>query len=135
MIKQHENDCKSSETFLNIKQGKFVRIVMRILWLFCIHITSFYLAEKPVPQITKSPMHDSILEKVINNEMDPQFLALAKTGVMWLHEIEQIDKALPCIHDILQPVRRLLYRLLCIYLMLVNMAKVARIGLLNLQYF
>ena len=46
--------------------------------------------------------------------MDPQFLALAKTGVMWRHGIEQIDKDLPCIHDTLQPVRELLYRLLCI---------------------
>ena len=78
------------------------------------HSYDFYLAVKPVPQITESPIHDLIVGKFKNNKMDPQFLALVKNGIMWRYEIEQIDKALPCIYDILQPVRKLLYRLLCI---------------------
>ena len=47
------------------------------------HSYDFYLAVKPVPQITESSIHDLIVEKFKNNKMDPQFLALVKNGIMW----------------------------------------------------
>ena len=61
-----------------------------------------------------SPIHDLIVEKVKKYQIDRQFLGLVKNGIMWRSEIEQLDDRLPCIHEILQPVRELLYKLLCL---------------------
>jgi len=46
--------------------------------------------------------------------MDRSFWALVASGIMWQSLIEQLDENLPCIHKILQPVRKLLYKILCI---------------------
>ena len=114
-IKRHEDDCKSSHTFLNIKQIREICEKYQEYSAAVVHSYDFYEAAKPVsPQSARSPIHDLIAEKVKNNKMDPQFLALVKNGIMWRYEIKQNDKALPCVHDILKPVRKLLYRLLCI---------------------
>ena len=130
-IKQHENDCKSSHTFLSIKQIREICEKYQEYSVAVVHSYDFYEAAKPVtPQSAKSPIHDIIAEKVKNNKMDPQFLALVKSGIMWRYEIEQIDKALPCIHDILQLFVSC-YTDCCAYLMLPNMVNVAWMNLFH----
>ena len=44
--------------------------------------------------------------------MNRQFLSLVKSGMMWQDEIEQLNEEFPCIHETLQPVCNLLYKLL-----------------------
>ena len=61
-----------------------------------------------------SSLHDLVTTEVQNHKMSREFLAFTKTGVVWRNEIEQLDHRMPCIHEMLQPVRMLIYRLLCI---------------------
>ena len=114
-IKHHENDCKSADSFLSIKQIKEICKKYPPYHEAVIHSYDFYQAEYvPAPGFPVSPIHELIAEKVKNYQMDRQFLALVRNGVMWRYEISQLDGHFPCIHEILQPVRNLLYRLLCI---------------------
>ena len=116
-IKHHEDDCKTADLFLRIKQIREIcencpeyRDAVR-------HSYNFYqginLASECVG-LPVSPIHDLIVEKVKQFKMDRQFLPLVKCGIIWRDEIEQLDEQLPCIHEILLPVRKLLYKLLCI---------------------
>ena len=116
-IKHYENDCKSADTFLSIKQ---IKEICEENPEYCDAVRysySFYQAANLVLESVGSPVspiHDLIAEKVKNYQMDRQFLGLIKNGIMWRSEIEQLDELLPCIHEILQPIRKLLYKLLCI---------------------
>ena len=78
---------------------------------------SFYQEANLAPESVispVSPIHDLIVEKVKKYQINRQFLGLVKNSIMWRSEIEQLDDWLPCIHEILQPVRELLYKLLCL---------------------
>ena len=116
-IKHHESDCKSADTFLGIKQIKEICEKYPEYCKAVVYSYNFYQTARPVfipGSSTTSPlhMHSSIIEKVKMYQMDRQFLSLVKNGVMWRDEIEQLDEDLPCIHETLQPVRNLLYKLL-----------------------
>ena len=116
-IKHHENDCKSADSFLSIRQ---INEICEYHPEYCDAVKysySFYQAANLVPESVVSPVspiHDLIAEKVKKYQIDRQFLGLIKKGIMWRSEIEQLDESLPCIHEILQPVRKLLYKLLCL---------------------
>ena len=116
-IKHHENDCKSADSFLNIKQ---IQEICEDHPEYCKAIRysyDFYQAEcvsSPGFPVSPIPIHDLVVEKAKKYQLDRQFLALVKNGIMWRYEIEQLDERFPCIHEILQPVRMLLYKLLCI---------------------
>ena len=117
-IKHHENDCKSADSFLSIKQIKEICEDFPEYSQVVIHSYNFYQSGKPPPEPSDfpaaSPIHSVIVEKVKAYQMDRQFLPIVKNGIMWRDEIEQLDERLPCIHETLQPVRNLLYKLLCI---------------------
>ena len=116
-IKHHENDCKCAETFLSIKKIKEICEKYPEYHEAVIHSYDFYQSERPVSTTIRypaSPIHSLIVEKVVKYQMDRQFLALVKNGILWRDEIEQLDEKLPCIHEVLQPVRKLLYKLLCL---------------------
>ena len=116
-IKHHENDCKSADSFLNIKQ---IQEICEDHPEYCKAVRysyDFYQAEcVSAPGFPVSPIaiHDLVVEKAKRYQLDGQFLALVKNGIMWRYEIEQLDERFPCIHETLQPVRMLLYKLLCI---------------------
>ena len=116
-IKHHEDDCKSADLFLSIKQ---IKEICEEFPEYCDAVRYSYGFYQAVSLVSESvgspvsPIHDLIAEKVKKYQMDRQFLALIKNGLLWRDEIEQLDEQLPCIHEILQPVRKLLYKLLCI---------------------
>ena len=116
-IKHHENDCKTADSFLSIKQIREICENCPEYHDAVRHSYNFYqgvnLASECVG-LPVSPFHDLIIEKVKQFKMDRQFLALVKSGIIWRDEIEQLDEQFPCIHEILLPVRKLLYKLLCI---------------------
>ena len=116
-VKHHENDCKSADLFLNIKQ---IQEICKDHPEYCDAIKysySFYQAKcvsaSGVPA-SPIPIHDLVVEKVKKYQLDRQFLPLVRNGIMWRYEIEHLNERFPCIHEKLQPVRELLYKLLCI---------------------
>ena len=114
-IKHHENDCKSADSFLKIKQVKEICEKNPSYFEAVIHSYNFYQAECIcAPESPVSPIHDLIVERIKNYKMDRQFLTLVRNGVMWRFEIEQLNERFPCIHEKLQPIRMLLYKLLCV---------------------
>ena len=116
-IKHNENDCKSAYSFVCIKQIEEICEKFPEYYEAVVHSYDFYQPKAisiPMDRFTVSPLHDSVVEKVMSYKMDPLFLSLVKNGIMWRHGIEQVEKDMPCIHEILQPVRMLLYKLLCI---------------------
>ena len=116
-IKHHEIDCKSADTFLSIKKIKEICEKYPKYHEAVIHSYDFYQTVRPFSSTVRypaSPIHSIIVEKVLKYQMDRQFLALVKNGILWRDEIEQLDEKLPCIHETLQPIRKLLYKLLCL---------------------
>ena len=116
-IKHNENDCKSAYSFVCIKQIEEICEKFPEYYEAVVHSYDFYQPKAisiPMHRFTASPLHDLVVEKVMSYKMDPKFLSLVKNGVLWRNEIEQFEKDLPCIHEILQPVRMLLYKLLCL---------------------
>ena len=116
-IKHHENDCKSADTFLSIKQIQEICEEYPPYREAVMHSYDFYQSECVSAlgfPVSPGHIHDLIVEKVKTYQMDRQFLALVRNGVMWRYEIEHLDQRFPCIHEKLQPVRMLLYKLLCI---------------------
>ena len=116
-IKHHENDCKSADSFLKIKRIQEICEKYRPYRKVIIYSYDFYQTEcvsaSEFP-VSPTPIHDLVVEKVKKHQLDRQFLALVRNGIMWRYEIEQLDEQFPCIHKILRPVRMLLYKLLCI---------------------
>ena len=116
-IKYHENDCKSADTFISIRKIKEICEKYLEYREAIVHSYDFYQAVRPVSttvRLPASPIHSLIIEKVVEYQMDRQFLAVVKNGILWRDEIEQLDEKLPCIHETLQSVRKLLYKLLCL---------------------
>ena len=60
-----------------------------------------------------SPLYDFIALEVSSLRMDRKCLPVVKNGILWRDEIEQLDDKLHCIYDVLQPVRMIIYKLLC----------------------
>jgi len=107
----------AAETFVDIKQIKEICEKFPEYRAAIFHSYNFYQSKKSVSTISHypvSPLYDYVAEKVKNHEMHKNFLSFTKTGVVWRSEIEQLDERMPCIHEILQPARKLIYKLLCI---------------------
>ncbi|XP_019854964.1 PREDICTED: uncharacterized protein LOC109583896 [Amphimedon queenslandica] len=60
-----------------------------------------------------SPLYDFVVFEVSSLRLDRKCLPVVKNGILWRDEIEQLDDELPCIYDVLQPVRMIIYKLLC----------------------
>ena len=60
-----------------------------------------------------SPLYDFIALEVSCLRIDRECLPVVKNGILWRDEIEQLDDKLHCIYDVLQPVRMIIYKLLC----------------------
>uniref|UniRef100_A0A1X7SS26 XPG-I domain-containing protein n=1 Tax=Amphimedon queenslandica TaxID=400682 RepID=A0A1X7SS26_AMPQE len=54
-----------------------------------------------------------ITREVSSLGLDRKCLPVVKSGILWRDEIEQLDDELRCIYDVLQPVRMIIYKLLC----------------------
>ena len=116
-IKYHEKDCMAADTFVSIKQIKEICDEYPEYHAAIFHSYDFYQSKKSISkslQSPVSPLYNFIAEEVKNHEMHKNFLSFAKTGVVWRSEIEQLDERMPCIHEILQPARKLMYKLLCV---------------------
>ena len=130
-IKHHENDCKSADSFLSIKQIQEICEKYPSYEKAVIHSYDFYQAEcVSAPGCPVSPIHHLIAEKVKNYKMDRQFLALVRNGVMWRYEIHQLDERfLAFIQYFSQFVTY--YTGCYAYLVLLNMANMAWINFVN----
>jgi len=116
-IKHYEKDCMAAETFVGIKQIKEICENYPEYRAAIFHSYYFYQPKKSIsisPQSPVSPLYDFVADKVKNHEMHKNFLSFTKTGVVWRSEIEQLDESKSCIHEIMQPARELIYKLLCI---------------------
>ena len=60
-----------------------------------------------------SPLYYTVVSEVSSLKLDRKCLPVVKNGILWRDEIEQLDDELPCIYDVLQPVRMIIYKLLC----------------------
>ena len=60
-----------------------------------------------------SPLCHFIALEVSSLRMDRKCLPVVKNGILWRDEIEQLSDKLHCIYDVLQPVRVIIYKLLC----------------------
>ena len=107
----------TADAFVEIKQIKEICDEYPEYRAAIFHSYDFYQSKKSDKyslQCPVSPLYDFVAEKVKNHEMHKNFLSLTKTGIMWRSEIEQLDESMPCIHEVTQPVRKLVYKLLCI---------------------
>ena len=60
-----------------------------------------------------SPLCNFIASEVRCLKIDRMCLPVVNNGILWRDEIEQLDDKLHCIYDVLQPVRVIIYKLLC----------------------
>ena len=129
-IKHHEKDCMSVDTFVEITQIKEICQEHPEYLKAIVHSYNFYQSGSKIVRTTRpeSPLHIMVTTEVQNHKISREFMAFTKTGVVWRNEIEQLDERMTCIHKILEPVRRLIYRLLCI-------RNISEYGQLNVNRF
>ncbi|XP_019854966.1 PREDICTED: uncharacterized protein LOC109583897 isoform X2 [Amphimedon queenslandica] len=117
-IKDNEEACKDPVSFLAIREIADV-CKKNPRYAAAVHYSyAFYTCSHPMPassgdssvSTAASPLCDFIASEV---KIDRMCLPVVRNGILWRDEIEQLDEKLCCIYDVLQPVRTIIYKLLC----------------------